>query len=138
MLGTIVCWHPVEGKLDKFVIKTIGRCIYCLDDEGELSKEHLIPKGLLPRAYPAPWILLKASCEVCRGITSLFESAVLRGVWSPARGALNLSSYDPKKRPKSFPIWTERGGIEKRRMLRAKDSPRRGAISIVHGSSLPR
>ncbi len=101
---------------------TIGECIYCRSRGPELTTEHIVPKGLLPRSVE-PWLLYEASCPTCSALTSAFERTVLKGVWSPIRAALDLSSYRRKKRPKMFPIRIKRGdGIEEF-MVPASDYP---------------
>jgi hypothetical protein len=100
----------------------IGRCIYCPYSGPDLSTEHIIPKGLLPRGVE-PWLLYKASCAACRAVTSAFERVLLQGLLSPIRAALDLSSYRRKQRPTRFPIRIIRNGAEVEIMVPAKEYP---------------
>jgi hypothetical protein len=70
---------------------SIGKCLYCGTEEGELTKEHAIPYGL-----SGTLILHKASCRDCAKITSAFELSCLRGLLARTRARLNLKTRRPK------------------------------------------
>lgn len=81
--------------------KTVGRCIYCGTNSQSLSREHIVPLGLLPKGQEE-LVLEKASCSTCSDKTSAFERNVLRNLLRMARASLEMKSY--REHPKSFPI----------------------------------
>ncbi len=89
-----------EGKKERYV----GRCIYCGSTEN-LSKEHIVPYGL-----NGELLLLKASCQSCQEITSVFEGHVLRQQFLLARSVLKLPTYNPENRPTEFTFEGEKDG----------------------------
>lgn len=95
-----------------------GKCIYCGTQDGELSDEHIIPHGL-----SGPFILPKASCTKCSGITSRFERRVLRGPMWPVRAHLQLKSRRRSLAPKSAPLTIWRGGRSERVELPLAEHP---------------
>lgn len=98
---------PTHGNLR--TDRHVGLCIYCGSLSGPLSKEHVIPNGLLPIGIE-PLLLRDASCRDCARITSGFETAVLRRLWLPARAGLRLRSYRKRQRPRSFPLTIKKDG----------------------------
>lgn len=82
----------------------IGRCIYC-GSADNLSKEHIVPYGL-----NGQWLLLKASCQSCQNITSVFEGNALRKQFLLARSVLKLPTYTPGNRPTQFIFVGEKDG----------------------------
>jgi hypothetical protein len=98
-------------------IKYIGKCIYC-GIEDDLTDEHIVPYGLGGR-----WKLIKASCPSCSKITSAFEREVLREYFILVRTKLNLPTYHPKNRRKSFNFKISKGGIEGSIDIPASDCP---------------
>ncbi len=78
--------------------KPVGRCIYCgrLPSKSDpLSREHIIPEAL-----GGCHVLPKASCSLCRDITSKIELVVLRKMLGPTRAALNLRSTRRRDQPR--------------------------------------
>src|SRR5437660_6760894 len=86
----------------------IGKCIYCGTTEGALSEEHVTPFGL-----SGLLVLLHASCERCRDITSALETTILRDQMSAARSALRTKTRHPKERAKPQPMLIEKDGERK-------------------------
>jgi hypothetical protein len=94
------------------VYPAVFRCIYCGTTGAGLSREHIIPAGL-----GGGLILLKASCETCREITSAAETTCLRRMYLPYRHYMGmvrhpedvlptvplLLDYDPRT-PKYVPL----------------------------------
>jgi hypothetical protein len=91
--------------IDTRQAKEIGRCIYCGTTEGALSEEHITPFGL-----SGLLILLHASCERCRDITSALETTILRHQMFAARAALGTRTRHKKERQKPQPMLIEKGG----------------------------
>ncbi len=106
----------MQIKMSK-VFGPIGSCIYCGSTEN-LEKEHVIPRGL-----GGEHILLKASCENCRRITTRFERHVLRELLLVARTTLNLPTYHKKRRPKSFTFTVVKNNKKKRINIPADECP---------------
>lgn len=74
----------------------IGNCIYC-DSKDDLSDEHVVPYGLLPKGQEG-LVLEKASCPECCKITSSFEREVLRNHLRESRAYLKMKTR--RKYPK--------------------------------------
>lgn len=91
--------------IDKRQAKEIGKCIYCGTTEGELSEEHITLFGL-----SGLLILLHASCERCRDITSALETTILRHQMFAARAALDTRTRHKKERQKPQPMLIEKDG----------------------------
>ncbi|MEO7860033.1 MAG: hypothetical protein ABIU05_06235 [Nitrospirales bacterium] len=106
----------------ELLIAQINKCIYCGSDGPDLTDEHVIPLGLLPKDEPG-LVLGRASCNPCSAITSAFERAVLRRLWLPARAGLGLRSYRKRKIPREYPISVIRDGIEEEVMLPLEEFP---------------
>src|SRR5258708_7133383 len=53
----------------------VGRCIYCPDGVGPLTREHIVASGL-----GGGLILPESSCEKCRRVTHEIETYCLRGI----------------------------------------------------------
>ncbi|MEO7050358.1 MAG: hypothetical protein ABI128_01715 [Rhodanobacter sp.] len=70
---------------------SVGQCVYCGDNEGKLTKEHIVP-----RALHGNLVLPDASCNGCCAITSNFERRVLRGFLENGRRAMGISSRHKK------------------------------------------
>ena len=90
------------------VVRRVGRCIYCGSREN-LSTEHIVPRSL-----GGDHVLLEASCPSCRDATSRFERIVSGQDFLLFRTVLELPTYHPKSRPKTFrgrvrrgEVWTE-------------------------------
>lgn len=88
--------------------KIIGVCIYC-ESRSNLSDEHVIPLGLLPKGQEE-FVLEKASCPDCKDKTSMFERGVLRHLLRMARSSLKMKSY--RKHPDRFFIMANGENIE--------------------------
>lgn len=73
----------------------INRCIYCGTTESDLTDEHIIPFGLLPKGMDL--FLPKSSCRDCAKITSKFEGSVQQGMLGPLRHKMGLKTR--RKRP---------------------------------------
>lgn len=97
---------------------TVGACIYCGKISDSLEKEHIIPYGL-----KGQWVLPSASCRKCAQITSRFERNVLRDWLLPARAALHCPTRRPGKRPKRFPVFMTRAGVEKEIQVPIEEYP---------------
>lgn len=81
------------------VYPAVNTCIYCGADgsEGELSREHIIPKALYGSV-----ILPKSSCVACSRVTSQIEENVLKKVLVDYRFFMNFPTYRKvKDRPQS-------------------------------------
>ena len=102
-----------EGKKERY----IGRCIYCGSTE-DLTKEHIVPYGL-----HGELLLLKASCQSCQQITSLFEEYVQRKQFLLARSVLKLPTRKPENRPTEFTFEGEKDGQKVTRTLPVDECP---------------
>lgn len=100
----------------------IDKCIYCGVEGPDLTDEHVVPFGLLPRTEPGI-ILRKASCRPCAAITSKVERAVLRELWQPIRAGLNLRSRRKGDALKLYPLVIEQDGREKEIFLPVDEFP---------------
>lgn len=78
---------------------TVGYCIYCGANEGDLSKEHVVAFALGGKVIP-----LKASCSECAAITSKFEHFVARRQLGPYRIRTDLPTRHPDQRPTHLPL----------------------------------
>ncbi|MBP1859630.1 HNH endonuclease [Rhizobium herbae] len=76
------------------VFPPVFKCIYCGDEKGPFSKEHVIPVGL-----GGTWILPRASCEDCRKKTQKVENFCLRNHFGNTRIALDMKTRHPEQRP---------------------------------------
>ncbi len=65
--------------------KSLGVCIYCLQETKGLTREHLIPEGL-----DGKWVLQGAVCEACKRIVNPPEALILRENLHTARVALDI------------------------------------------------
>lgn len=74
-----------------------GRCIYCGDDQSELSDEHIVPYAL-----DGHYVIEKASCGKCATHTCRAENTCLNIWMKPARTSLKMSSR--RKRRSDFPL----------------------------------
>jgi hypothetical protein len=81
------------------VYAPVGRCIYCGNASGKLSKEHVIPLGLA-----GDMILPKASCARCAKITGEVERFCLRPMLGDYRSKLNFPTRRPSERPPTTDI----------------------------------
>ena len=76
----------------------VGCCIYCGHKDGNLSREHVMPRGLggnwAPDGMANALVLRNASCESCRKITEDIERKCLIGMMDPAREKLGLKRKD--------------------------------------------
>jgi hypothetical protein len=77
----------------------VGRCIYCGTQEGDLTREHIIPAGLGGRM-----ILPRASCEKCADATKKVEQTCLRTMFGAARIRMGFHTNHPKQRPAELPV----------------------------------
>lgn len=77
----------------------IGQCIYCGVTDTKLTNEHIIPFAL-----GGTVMLLKASCETCRDITSKCELNPLSKTWIEARAYLDIPSRKRNFSEELFPI----------------------------------
>ena len=88
------------------------RCIFCrreIIDGRELTDEHVIPFALGGQIK-----LKKSTCETCRGITSKFETRILKGSFHAFRFAAGIQSRSGQP-PKTLPIFAV-NGVEEVRM----------------------
>ena len=84
-------------RFPKKTLAKVERCIYCGSREGVLGEEHIVPFGL-----SGPWVLERASCTRCAGITSGFERTVLKASLMVARATMGLQTRRPRQRPTQF------------------------------------
>jgi hypothetical protein len=78
-----------EDSIQNYGFPPVGRCIYCGETQGEMTKEHIIP-----RAIGGNITLHKASCHKCAKVTSDIERFVCRDML----GAFRVRSGYPTKR----------------------------------------
>jgi hypothetical protein len=90
---------PIEIVTTPKRYPPVGHCIYCGVYTKQLSKEHIIAKGLAGNSL----ILPKASCRDCAAKTSDWERACLRHMWWPFRTQLGVPSSG-KQVPKDFTL----------------------------------
>lgn len=83
--------------MEKRVLRTVGRCIYCRTTDGKLTEEHIIPYGL-----SGVLSLKAASCEDCQKRTSALERKIQRGVLLETRTKLRTKTRNRKERPTAF------------------------------------
>lgn len=72
-----------------------GRCIYCGDDQGTLTDEHVIPYALGANTT----IFEDASCEVCARTIQKYEQRILRGQLGVFRARIDAPTRNRKDRP---------------------------------------
>jgi len=72
-----------------------GRCIYCGDDQGELTDEHVIPYALGANTT----IFEKASCVACARTIQKYEQRILRGQLGVFRARIEAPTRNRKDRP---------------------------------------
>jgi len=76
----------------------VKQCIYCGDTNSKLTREHILPRGLGGNVALAgqtqAFVLQKATCELCRRITSLIENDCLRANRDYARARLGFKRKD--------------------------------------------
>jgi HNH endonuclease len=94
MEGTLP--HPNVTMNRRRTYDPVGYCIYCgaSGPEDDLSKEHIIPKGL-----GGALVLGKSSCFRCRKRTGAVEEHVLRIMFGNVRAQLGVKTRRPEKRP---------------------------------------
>jgi len=85
----------------------VGQCIYCGRADGPLHKEHIVPSCL-----GGNWILYKASCPRCEGVTRQFEGFVAADQALVIRTLAKLPTRAKSGRPKSLPLKVTRAGHE--------------------------
>lgn len=113
-----------QVKFPKQTLARIGECIYCGSKDGTLSDEHIVPFGL-----SGPWVLKKASCSNCAGITSAFEKSVLKNTLMVARATMGLSTRRPKQRPTDFSLSISKSGRQNE--LRVQVSELTGTATML-------
>ena len=92
--------------------------------EGDLTMEHVMPRGL-----GGGLILLAASCARCSKITMGIEQRVLRfGQMRVARAALNLSGKE--ERPTTAPLLVVQDGKERLVDVALEDHPRHLGLPV--------
>jgi hypothetical protein len=74
---------------------TPGCCIYCGDNQGKLTHEHVIPYAL--GGHTA--IFEKASCVACANTIQRYEQRILRGQLGVFRARIDAPTRNPKDRP---------------------------------------
>ncbi|HTT97111.1 MAG TPA: hypothetical protein VMF58_03620 [Rhizomicrobium sp.] len=93
--------------------------MYCPEHSTEeLSREHVIPKGL-----GGGVILLKSSCEKCRVKTCKIEEECLTKNWKLFRVQNNLDLSDPKSAPTTGAIIIRQDGKLLTKMVPLEDRP---------------
>lgn len=98
----------------------VGRCIYCGSDGSDhgLGREHIIARSL-----GGSFILPKASCRQCEGITSYIDGVCGRQLFIVARVKYGLPIKTRKKRPSTFPVIADWGTHKTHERLRAAAHP---------------
>lgn len=86
-------------KGERVEFPSLGRCIYCLAQNGKLTDEHVVPYGLGGHAV----IFRKASCEDCARKINRYESVVLERALGRQRLQLDTPTRRPKRRPDKIP-----------------------------------
>lgn len=81
------------------VFEPVGQCIYCGEQSGQLTNEHIIPRSL-----DGLLILPKSSCRRCAAITATHEGAVARSLMGNFRIKHKLPTRRKKQRPKSINV----------------------------------
>lgn len=76
--------------------KSIGKCIYCGDKDGPLTREHMLAKSLGGNGL----VLRDSSCLECASMTAKYERIVARGAYGIYR-ALHDGATRRKKRQKT-------------------------------------
>ena len=113
------------GRNRKFrsrIVRRFLQCIYCASAAPDLTDEHAIPLGKLPKGAPG-LVLRNASCKRCSEITSAFERSVLQRLWQPARAGLGLRSYRKRNYAKEYPLTIVRNGHAEDVLLPLRDYP---------------
>lgn len=82
-------------KKEQKRIPSIGRCIYCGDDQCVLTDEHVIPFALAHNTV----IFEKASCIACQKIIQPYEQRILRGQLGVFRARIDAPTRNKKDRP---------------------------------------
>ncbi len=99
---------PLKKNL---TFKPARKCIYCDKTDIKLSREHIVPRSL-----GGTWILLDASCEDCRDITSKFEQSVAREMYIVLRTKNNFYTGHPENRPEYFEVTIEKSDESQERI----------------------
>lgn len=73
---------------------TLGRCIYCGDDQQKLTDEHVIPYALGAHTT----IFEGASCVACSNTIQKYEQRILRGQLGVFRARIGAPTRNPKDR----------------------------------------
>ncbi len=81
----------------------VGQCIYCGATD-DLRREHIVPAAL-----NGDFVLHRATCRRCAGITSAFERVLLRDSFARARAWLRLRTRRTNSRPTSAPVNIDSG-----------------------------
>jgi hypothetical protein len=104
--------------VERQIFPPVNKCIYCGDESGPFSDEHVIPYGL-----NGEMILRKSSCEKCSDITKKIEQKVLRTMLGSTRVHLGLRTRRPKERPQSLSAFVETNGGFERKDVSIQDHP---------------
>lgn len=72
-----------------------GRCIYCGDDQGKLTDEHVVPYALGAHTV----IFEEASCVACAQTIQKYEQRILRGQLGVFRARIDAPTRNRKDRP---------------------------------------
>lgn len=89
-------WIPTPPRIPTQRFPAVEKCIYC-DGASGLTDEHVIPLGL-----NGPFILPKATCEVCADVTKRIEDHLLRGPFQSVRAVLDMPTRRKRQRPSTF------------------------------------
>lgn len=96
-----------------------GKCIYCNEAPIVLREEHIIPHGIGGRL-----VLPKASCLVCQGITTRFDSKVQNNMMSDFRTRMGFVNRRGKLRRGRIRIETQDEGGFRTQTIPAAEWPR--------------
>ena len=86
------------GKPPDKEMGRVGRCIYCGDETGPFTKEHILATGL-----DGNLVLAEASCTSCQcEINSAVETPFLQGMFQEIRYRRGMGKRRVKDRPKTL------------------------------------
>ena len=100
-----------EAPFQETYYPSVGRCIYCGEETATLTDEHMIPLAL-----QGALVMLRASCEPCREVTSRFETQFIKTA-EHFRVRAGIRRRKPNKRKKAY--WFSASNVAggKRRVL---------------------
>ncbi|MBB3941456.1 hypothetical protein GGR39_003133 [Novosphingobium fluoreni] len=79
---------------NRIQLPSLGKCIYCYDDENKRTEEHIIPYAIGENTVS----ILDARCDNCQIIINKYEQGFLSKQIGPFRGAIGAPSRTRKKK----------------------------------------